>query len=454
VTEQLRVVLVTYRDRPAFRVLAAISLPVLLVSYFMAFSALPDNPALGYFILAAPLAVIFTLFLGDHLKLQFASFRSKLLPGYRFSHLAAALLLFVVVTILTGAFAFRYTHAVAHISGGMSLVGIGSLLSILWAISLLSFATGYFLRPVAFWVLALALQLSIGNSVRAGLVSGLDPRALFALLMFDAILTSVLLKRMLHLNESMFEYRNKDDARETQRYWWARYSEGGTWLQRLFGRGNNSYLDHITYLPGRFLEHVRHFEESSAMSEWSLVSMAIWLIVVLWAANWITIGYGSADSTVASLSFLTVLPALTAFSGSAPTTKKSLQSIFLLPLDRNKIVSRYGCALFVILLKNWLSYAFAAMVVAWMPLPGRIHGIPPVNPLFNSLTAQLPIFGLLSFALGRSRGVIIGLAALLAAIFGLGSELLPKLFPAVQIAAGLLLIWLSYRHWCQAEIID
>jgi hypothetical protein len=135
-------------------------------------------------------------------------------------------------------------------------------------------------------------------------------------------------------------------------------------------------------------------------------------------------------------------------------TRKSLQSIFLLPLDRNKIVSRYGCALFVVLLKNWLSYAFAGMVVAWMPLPGRIHGIPSMNPLINSLTAQLPIFGLFSFAVGRSRGPIIGLAALSAAVCGLGTELLPELFPAVAIAGGLLLSWLSYRRWCHAELID
>jgi hypothetical protein len=156
-----------------------------------------------------------------------------------------------------------------------------------------------------------------------------------------------------------------------------------------------------------------------------------------------------------SLSFFALVPTITVFSGLTPVQKRNLQSLFLLPLERAKLVSRYGCALFFVVLKNWLSYAIAGLIVAWMPVPGRIQHVSTMAPLLISFTAQLPIFGLFSLAIGRSRGVLIGLATLTTSAFVLaGSYLLPRTLPVVEIVAGLLLVWLSYRRWCQAEIVD
>jgi hypothetical protein len=449
VIEQLRAVLTTYSRRTAFQVLAAAVLPLLLVSYRMSFASRPESTGVGYLILSGPFALIYFLFLGHHMKLQLASSRLKLVPQYVFAHLAAASLLTFVVAAISGIFAVRYANAISQLGHVTPTGEMLSILGILWAISLLSFSAGYFFGPVFFWGLVMAVQLSISNGFPTRLISGLEPWASIALIVLDAALTLTLLKRMLHLDESMFEYRNKEETRESRRYWSSNFSEG-TLVRRLFGRGGDYYLDRITpSYPDSFLQQVRHFEQTSATTEWSLVSSALLIVVVLWAANLMS---GAAETPY--VSFFTLIPTITVFMGLVPAGKRSLQSIFMLPLDRNMIVSGYGCALFVVILKNWLSYAFAGLIVAWMPAPGRFHSIPSVTPWITSLAGQLPLFGFFSLVAGRAKGVLIGLAVLAAFLVGLGSEFFPRLFPAAETVAGLLLVWLSYRRWCNAEIID
>lgn len=453
-TEQLRAALTTYGARTAFRVLAASILPMLLVSYRMALAELPDRPAFGFLVLAGPAALFFFIYLGHHLKVQFASFRPKLFTGFLPAHLAAALLLIFVFAGLTGAFTFTYAKAVSGIAGSAALPETGFLFGVLWMIMLLSFSAGYFFSPGAFWGLLLMLMISIGNSFLTKVVSGRgQPASSFAILLVDAAWTLMLVKRLFRLNESMFEYRNKDQSIESQRYWWTKYSEGSR-FQRLFeAKRSYAYLEQIKEpLPHTFLHHVRHFEESSANARQALVSTTILLVLVLWAVNLMTGGKTPSDPT-GLVPVFALLPAMSVFSGTTPILKRSLQSIFMLPLERTQIVSRYGCALFVVLLKNWLPYAAAGLILSWMPSPGRIEHIPSALPLLSSTAAQLPVFGIFSLAIGRSRGVFIGLAILAAGAWAFAAFFSAWLLP-VTVLSGVLLIGLSYRHWCHAEIID
>ena len=66
--------------------------------------------------------------------------------------------------------------------------------------------------------------------------------------------------------------------------------------------------------------------------------------------------------------------------------------------------------------------------------------------------AQLPVFGLLTLIIGRSRSYMIGLVAISTLTMTLSSAGLQWILLVILISAPPL-IWFSYRHWCRAEML-
>ena len=447
-TEQFRAVLSTYSQRTAFQVLTPAVLPMLALSYIMALPLLRDDAERGYLALICPVAVICFTFLGHHLKVQFASFRLRLIPGYAFAHFAVTFLLSLIVALLLAGTAAVYTRTALTITGDLPHVSIAAILGIAWAMVLVAFSAGYFLRPAVLGMLVMLLQIGLmsnrGSQIRFG------PPAVLMTLLVDSLVTLALVRRIFGIREDRFEYRVKDETRESQRYRWSRYSDEG-WLKRAFWSNGDRVLDRIGRpLPSGFLSQVHHFEAAAGTSQYALAGTTVFLVIVLWAVNFFT--GAPASEAGGPLKFFTLLPAIIVFSGTDRVQRKNLQSLFMLPIDREQVVSRYGSALFIVLLKNWLCYAAAGLIVAWMPIPGTIQSIPPVAPLLTSLTAQIPLFGLFSLTVGRSRGVLIGMILLFIPFLALDSFVGPPLLSLAYMFGGAGLIWLSYRRWCQAEL--
>lgn len=130
---------------------------------------------------------------------------------------------------------------------------------------------------------------------------------------------------------------------------------------------------------------------------------------------------------------------------------RNLQSIFMLPLRREEIVSRYGAALLLVLLKEWLMFAVALFVVDWMPVPGKVHGVPAMMPFLLSLLAQVPAFGVLTLIIGRTRVAVIALIIVSMVVVPLNFAGMQWLLLVVSIIGPALIVF-SYRHWCRAEI--
>ena len=448
-TEQFRAVLSTYSHRLAFQVLAPAILPMVALCYLMALPLLQNNAERGYLALICPVSLICFTFLGHHLKVQYASFRLRLVPGYALTHLAVTLLLSLIVLLLLAASAAMYTQAAFTITGDLPHVSIAAIVAVEWAMILAAFAAGYFFRPAVLGMLVLMLQIGIMSKPDSQI--RLEPPAVLLTLFLDAVSTLALIKRISEIREDKFEYRTKDETLESQQYWWAQYSDG-KWLRMFWSRGDKA-LDRIRRpLPNDFLSQVRHFEAASAAAQYSPVGTTIFLVVIIWVVNFFT-GTPSNTNAGAPLEFFTLLPALTVFAGMDHVQRRNLQSLFMLPLDRQQIVSKYGCATLMVLLKNWLYYAAAGLIVAWMPIPGTIQGIPSAAPLLTSLTAQLPIFGFCSLTIGRPRGAVFVMFGVIAALLAFGSDLAPRFLPLAAVIVGAGSIWFSYRRWCKTELL-
>jgi len=96
---------------------------------------------------------------------------------------------------------------------------------------------------------------------------------------------------------------------------------------------------------------------------------------------------------------------------------------------------------------------YSLVIADWVPIPGKIGRFVLMTPAFVSLASQLPMFGILTLCIRRSRLTIVFLVVPLAAI-----AIVPLSLARVQwsliatLLGGPALIWFSYRYWCRAEI--
>ena len=175
----------------------------------------------------------------------------------------------------------------------------------------------------------------------------------------------------------------------------------------------------------------------------SLLVTTAMLVVAFWVGSLITrSGKFTIDPTM-----LVIFPALMLFT-QIEQSGRNLQSTFLLPLRRDQIVFRYGAALLLLLFEEWLAFAIALVIVDWMPIPGKIGTFPSMAPILISLASQLPMFGIVTLSIGRSRlsiVVLVILGGLPLAVAGVQLSVIAILI------SGPALIWFSYRHWCRAE---
>jgi len=162
---------------------------------------------------------------------------------------------------------------------------------------------------------------------------------------------------------------------------------------------------------------------------------------------WVISFTGSGKSAIDPTMFV-ALPAIILFT-QMQQLGKNLQSTFLLPLRREQIVFRYGAALLLLLLEEWLAFMLALVIADWVPIPGKIGRFVSMTPIFVSLASQLPMFGILTLCIGRSMLSIVVL--LIIAIVPLSLAGVQWSLIAILIS-GPALIWFAYRHWCRAEV--
>jgi hypothetical protein len=430
VIDQVRAVLETYRTRVAIQIYAA-ALPVILLISFLLFSMPPGHPVTAYLALVAPAVAIFFAVLGEHMKIQFASWRSKLTPDYARTHLIAA---FVVTSILL---LLQFLLSLAFFPLVPPHVSLATLAA-LWTLSLFTFSVGYFFVPQ---VVYLFLMVTMFNGTPVRWVEGMDRSAAVVVLAADLVLTAALLRRMLSATEEKFEYRAKSTPEEAERNMWSRFSKR-TWVSRIT-RGESRILDRPRPLARDAISQIRHFKASMQSSHALLMTTAIF-VAMFWAVSLIT---GSGKFAVDPTMFV-ALPTIIVFT-QMQRPGKNLQSTFLLPLRREQIVFRYGAALLLLLLEEWLAFVLALVIADWMPIPGKIGRFVPITGILISLASQLPMFGIFTLCIGRSMvsiAVLLIIAIVSLSLAGVQWSLIAIL------VSGPALIWFSYHHWCHAEI--
>jgi hypothetical protein len=421
VIDQVRAALDTYRTRSAFQLYALALMPIVVISYVGLYTALGNHPA-SYLTLIAPAVAIFFALLGEHMKIQFTSLRSKLIPGYALPHVLAALVTSTAVLLLIPLSVALFLLVSPNVS-------IATLAAV-WTLSLITFSAGYFFVPQVVYLL---LMLTMLNGAFVKWAEGMNRSTAAIVLAADLVLTAALLKRLLSTTEESFEYRGKDTPEKFQLFRWTTFSKR---------------LDRPRALRGDVMSHVRHFAAGMRTSQESLLISAAVYAVIFWALNLFT---RPSSLIIPDAITLTPLAALMVFiqmdRGAA-----NLPLIFLLPLRREQIVSRYGLALLLVLLEGWLAFAVALILVNWMPVPGKILGFPSLRPFVISLAAQVPIFGLLSLAVGRSRIYVVALLSLSMFFVALASAGIGWFMISILVS-GPPLIGFSYRHWCRAELL-
>jgi hypothetical protein len=139
--------------------------------------------------------------------------------------------------------------------------------------------------------------------------------------------------------------------------------------------------------------------------------------------------------------------------------------MFMLPLRRKEIVSRFLGAMFFSILKIWASVFVAVFVVQWMPFPGKIKEFPSLLPIFASFAAMLLIFGIMSLLVMRPSGararravgavaVCVLLTIVIAVVIAKTTGIYDPApdFSVAALLTGTGLIWYSYRTWLQADL--
>jgi hypothetical protein len=136
------------------------------------------------------------------------------------------------------------------------------------------------------------------------------------------------------------------------------------------------------------------------------------------------------------------------------------QRMFMLPLRRAEIVKCWGVALFVSLVKYWAALALPYSLLALATEPSLVVPLPHSLLLPATLAAQLPLFGVATAALSLKtasgiRYTVFLLPVFLIAMVGTPVWMSPTTVYAVllgSIPVGLILIWFSYRRWCNTEV--
>lgn len=427
--EQVRAVLETYRTRVAFQTYAVAVAPILLVSFFM-FSMQPGHPVMAYLALVAPGVAIFFALLGEHMKIQFASSRSKLTPDYAPAHLIAALVVSSILLLLQFLLSLAFYPLVPpHVS-------VATLVA-LWTLSLLTFSVGYFFVPQ---VVYLFLMVTMMNRDLVSWLEGMDRLATVVVLAADLLLTAAILHRMLSPSQEKFEYRLRGTPEEAGRNMWNRSSKR-SWVGRIIS-GENRILDSPRPLARDAISQIRHFKASMQSSHALVMTTAIFA-VMFWVISFMESGKSTVDPRI-----FVALPTIIVFT-QVQQTGRNLQSTFLLPLRREQIVVRYGAALLLLLLEEWLALVLGLVIADWMPIPGKTGRFVSMTAILMSLASQLPAFGIFTLCIGRSMLSVTVL--LIVAIVPLSLAGVQWSLIAVLIS-GPALIWFSYRRWCRAEV--
>lgn len=431
---RVRAALETYRTSMAFQIYVLALAPIIIITYLVSYIGRGDGEP-SYLILVTPAVAIFCALLGEHMRAQFTSSRSRLVPDYVLPHMIAAVAVISIALLLVIPLSLGFYLLVPpHVSVAM--------LAAVWTISLAAFSAGYFFVPS---VVFLLLILTVLNGSFIKWAQGMDRLTVAIVLAADLVLMTGLLKRVLSTTEESFEYRGKDTPGEFQRYMWTRFSKR-TWINRLSWRREH-VLDRPRPLSGDVMSCVRHFASGMPARQTFMMSAAGY-VGVFWVLNLLA----GSSVLIPDAIMLSVLPAMTAFMQTERGTSATLQSIFLLPLRREQIVSRYGLALLLVLLEAWLAFAVALIFLNWMPVPGKVVEFPSLRPFLISLVDQVPLFGLLGLSIGRSRVYIIGLTSLAVFLVALSSAASLQWVMVAFLISGPALIWLSYRRWCRAEL--
>jgi hypothetical protein len=432
VIEQVRAVLETYWTRAAIQTYAVATAPILLFSFFL-FSVQPGHPVIAYLALVTPGVAIFFAVLGEHMKIQFASCRSKLTPDYAMPHLIAAFVVTSILLLLQFLLSLAFYPLIPpHVSM--------ATLAALWTLSLLTFSAGYFLVPQVVYLLLMVTML---NRTLVLWVEGVDRFVAVVVLAGDLVLTAALIHRMLSVTEEEWEYRGKGSPEEAERNRWTRSSKR-TWVSRITRRERH-VLDSPRPVARDAISQIRHFEAGMRTSQALLMTTAIF-VVVFWAGSLFT---GSGKFAVDPTMFV-AFPAMAVFTQMRQPVR-NLQSTFLLPLRREQIVFRYGAALLLLLLEEWLTFVVALVIADWVPIPGKIGTFVSMTTILISLASQLPMFGILTLSVGSRLSIVFLVPLVVVAI-------VPLSFAGVQwsliasLISGPVLIWFSYRRWCRAEV--
>jgi hypothetical protein len=334
---------------------------------------------------------------------------------------------------------------------GISRIGLAAFG---WSFFLLCFSIGC-IHPLAIVLALPSLILFLGfimtgSSVWLSIMS--NGPAVSLILLLNLIVTVVLLGRLLQLHRGVIESGFYDSLNPTlyKRRIWSR--ERKDWSGSL-NRGDR-VLDSIRRPVGSDLRsQVRHFLLGFGLRV-NVMALIPLLAAILWLIHFVSSQYtrGADFEKGMGLSFTIMAAVIVLTSG-----RKNLQWILLLPAQRKEIVSRYGTAMALRWLHVILTIETAYYIVAWMPFPGVPHHSPSIWPFVDSLTAQLPLFGIATLIAAKPHAMVqylVAFAVMIALIAApdLNALGLHLFLPAVFLVLGIGVIAWSYRRWLQTDI--
>jgi hypothetical protein len=248
------------------------------------------------------------------------------------------------------------------------------------------------------------------------------------LLIVNAVLTTLIIRRMLAINEEAVEYF------DVQRVW----AKASTKRE---SRARQS-LDSIPQsLPQNLRAQIRHLQLRTGFLPGTFPKLTVAFVAMFLFLRFIN------SSEVWPL-ILRIIPLMPLWALVFPP-RRSAQRFFMLPLRRSELILKNGVAMGLLLLKVSGAAAIALTVAAWR--------LPPWDFLFIATALQVAVFGACALISSIHEGwkrmsVVVLLNAV--GIFGLkewsGSSIY---FPvSLCLIVGAAMIGLSYYRWCNVDV--
>lgn len=403
----------------------------------------------------APFLVLF-VFLGCHMKEQFANSRARLMPGFFRIHatIAGAAVLLCAI-LLPMAFAWHVGwHPV-----GFAAITLLLFVAIFW--SMLSLSQLIITLALIAWML---LAIEPGRGCVQQLVSGNFEHQALAILAVGVVIAILGGIRLVRLDGDMPEYSG---------FMWNRAS--GT-IEFIAPRGaQDSIRQGLVFraedkLMARLTRHAQRASvsrwsricrwQAGMMTGWSAVCFCLVSFLFFFLMTWMT--NKGALSKIAVPTFLaSFMPAGMAW-GALWQRRKALPRESLMCVDRATYLKQVGIAAAISQIQLWLGM-IAGVVLLWFWVLQQPFSVKVAYVLAFSALSQPCFFGLNAWLL-RFRSVIslfLGWLVVLPVFAGatVGIELGPLssewpvvlLLAAIFAVFGLVLTWDAYRRWLVAD---